>query len=336
MSYWIDLKYLKYLPLEQFTPKGEGKFNFKCPVCGDSKVQSHKKRGWALLYNNSLFIKCFNCSYSSNFSNFLKVYFPDYYSDYIKEKFLENDSFSPKSKSKENKIDIFAQEYETLNLQKIIDLPEQHRAIKYLKERKITKEMYKDFYYTDNFTSFVNKNIDSSMFKNQNSQDRRIVIPFFNKNKKIFAIQGRTIDNNQVKYLTVKMDKSEDKLYGLDKVNFSKTVYVCEGPIDSLFLDNSLACAGSLSDIDSIKKYTLKENIVIVPDNDFNNKQTSNFIEQALNNNYRVVIWPKNLGFKDINEGIKKGFSKEQIQSIIEQNTHEGLMGISKFKMRKI
>lgn len=43
MSYWIDLKYLKYLPLEQFTPKGEGKFNFRCNVCGDSKTQSHKK-----------------------------------------------------------------------------------------------------------------------------------------------------------------------------------------------------------------------------------------------------------------------------------------------------
>lgn len=43
MSYWIDLKYLKYLPLEQFTSKGEGKFNFRCNVCGDSKTQSHKK-----------------------------------------------------------------------------------------------------------------------------------------------------------------------------------------------------------------------------------------------------------------------------------------------------
>ena len=35
------------------------------------------------------------------------------------------------------------------------------------------------------------------------------------------------------------------KLYGLDKVNLTEKIYVVEGPIDSMFIDNSIAMAGA-------------------------------------------------------------------------------------------
>ena len=36
-----------------------------------------------------------------------------------------------------------------------------------------------------------------------------------------------------------------DKIFGLNRIDKSKPIYVVEGPIDSLFLDNCVAVAGS-------------------------------------------------------------------------------------------
>ena len=49
----------------------------------------------------------------------------------------------------------------------------------------------------------------------------------------------------QPKYLTIKLDENKQKVYGLDKVNFQKPIYITEGPIDSLFIDNCLAAGGA-------------------------------------------------------------------------------------------
>ena len=44
------------------------------------------------------------------------------------------------------------------------------------------------------------------------------------------------------------LDDNRTKVYGLDRVDFNKTVYITEGPFDSLFIDNAIAMAGA--DID--------------------------------------------------------------------------------------
>jgi len=329
---YIDLKYLKLLPLEQFTDKGSGKYNFRCPICGDSKKRATLKRGWATNYKNTLFIHCYNCDYSSSFSKFLKLYFPQYYPDYIKEKFQSKDIF--KKETKRDSVDIFATEYDHLDLQKIGELPSNHKAVAYLKQRKIDAKQYNEFYYSDEFSYWVNQHINDSLFSDQKFYDPRIVIPFYNRYKKIFALQGRTINGQNPKYLTVKMDQSEDKLFGLDKVHFTSPIFLFEGPLDSLFIHNSLACAGSLSNVDTVLKYTNKDNITIVPDNDFRNKQTKKFIEESLKHGYKTVIWPNGTNFKDINEAIIKGYTEEQICSMIKNNTYSGLMGFSKLKLK--
>jgi transcription elongation factor Elf1 len=327
---YVDLKYLKFIPLQQFTDKGDRKFNFRCPICGDSHKSSTKKRCWAFEHQNTLFIKCFNCEYSNSFQQFLKNEYPTFYGDYIREKFADQ-GHVPK---KQSTVDLFASEYETLSLQLISSLPSKHPAVQYLQKRKMTEEMYKDFYYSDNFSLWVNTEIEENGINYHAESDRRIVIPFFSKYKKIFALQGRTIDNADPKYITFKMDKGCDKIYGLDRVDFSKKVYVVEGPIDSHFLDNCLATGGSLGELNNILKYTSLNNIVVVPDNDIRNKQTSRFIEDAINLGFNMVIWKKNTPFKDINEGIQQGLTKEVICSIIDKYTYSGLMALSKYKLR--
>ena len=62
----------------------------------------------------------------------------------------------------------------------------------------------------------------------------RLLIPFRNEKGEIFAYQGRAFGNEQPKYITIKLDEDADKIYGLDRVDKDKEIYVVEGPIDSM------------------------------------------------------------------------------------------------------
>jgi len=334
MSLWLQIKYLKFLPLEQFTDKGSHKWNFRCPVCGDSQKSEIKKRGWATEYKNNLSIKCFNCDYSGSFHSFLKNYFPQYYTDYIKEKYSTK-LLSPKDLLPVSKIDIFADEKNELSLQKIKELPENHKAVLYLKNRQLPEKYYNEFYYSDNFTQWINTEVEKEYYSFDSELDRRIVIPFYDKYKKIFALQARTIDYAKPKYLIYKYDKECDLIYGLERIDFTKKVHVLEGMLDSLFLDNCLAVSGSLANIDKLLKYTSKSNIVVIPDNDFRNKYTDVFIERIIRKDYSVVLWPKGTVFKDINDAIKL-LTKQEIFDIIELYTNKGLSALIKFKLRRL
>jgi len=332
MSLWIQIKYLKYLPLEQFTDKGGQKWNFRCPVCGDSQQSATKKRGWARPHKNNLKIKCFNCDYSNSLQYFIKDHFPNFYSDYIKEIF-DNSSYTP---VKQSNVDLFATEYDNLNLLQIKDLPITHKASLYLRRRKLPENIIDNLYYSDNFSKWLNTEIEVGAINYQADQDRRIVIPFYNKYKKIFAMQGRTIDYADPKVITHKTDKECDLVFGLDNVDFTKTVYVCEGAFDSVFIPNCIAVSGAMANLKNILKYTHKDNIVIVPDNDFRNKYTDKFVSRFISQGYNIVIWDKKTPFKDINDGIIKGLTSDEIFAIIQEKTVKGLMAEAKFKLKRL
>jgi hypothetical protein len=48
-------------------------------------------------------------------------------------------------------------------------------------------------------------------------------------------------------------------------------------------------------------------------------------IEQAIEEHYRVVIWPEMIEEKDINEMVLGGFSIEELRDIISSNTFQNL-----------
>ena len=45
------------------------------------------------------------------------------------------------------------------------------------------------------------------------------------------------------------LDEDEPKIFGLDEMNKKLPVYVVEGPLDSTFIDNSIALCGSDGDV---------------------------------------------------------------------------------------
>ena len=69
------------------------------------------------------------------------------------------------------------------------------------------------------------------------------------------TIKGQRFSNKKIKGLTLKMennrkfmffDKNKQKVYGLERVSFQRPIFITEGPLDSLFIDNCLAAAGFL------------------------------------------------------------------------------------------
>ena len=60
---YIDLDYISKIQprLQQFKKKRDYLYNFRCPVCGDSKKSKTKARAYLYRVKSDMFFKCHNC-----------------------------------------------------------------------------------------------------------------------------------------------------------------------------------------------------------------------------------------------------------------------------------
>lgn len=332
----IQERYAKYLPLEGAKVKStHGRYfmNFRCHLCGDSKKSASLKRGWFERNDANLVYHCYNCGKWIPFVTYLKTYFPEYYIDYIKEVYSFSGNIYQEEKPHVNE-DIFSSSIDSLDLQRIIEFPKSHAAYVYLKNRKIPERLYSDIYYCDNFYEWAQEK-DPGNFNSENhfKHDQRVLFPLRDFNKKIFGVSARSIKGKTPKYITIKFDENEDKIFGLDRINLDDNVFVLEGPIDSFFIKNSIAMVGSTSGLEKLFSLIPKEKLIIVPDNEKRNKFTTNYMKKALNLDLKVVIWPQSFKFKDINEAIVAGIPSEEINKFINNNAVYGIIGLTRLKL---
>ncbi|PCJ96824.1 MAG: DNA primase [Hyphomicrobiales bacterium] len=299
------------------------KANARCPVCGDSQKSQTKARFWILERDYNLMVYCHNCGYSHSLVNFLKTYYEHYYQSYIldtkikKIKPLRRPDPITIPKKKQNPIK---------GLEKVQDVK---IARNYLIKRKIPKAQWHKLYYTKTYYSYINSIIkDKFSDKALKHEHARIVIPFLDLMGNCFGVQGRALDDNAMKYITIMFDDNK-KLYGEEDIDYNKTVYCCEGPLDSLFLNNCLAMAGS--DV-NISKHT-----VIILDNEPRNLQIVEKYNKYITRGHPICIWPSHIKETDINDMILSGLSPKRIVSVIDANTYSGIKAKIKLKAwRKI
>jgi len=160
----------------------------------------------------------------------------------------------------------------------------------------------------------------------------RLVIPFYDTTGKLFAFQGRAFGKEQPKYLTIKLDEGKQKVYGLERVNFQNHVYIVEGPIDSLFLDNSLAAGGA--DL-FLKNKIPNDQITYIFDNEPRNKEIVDRMFKVIEQDYNVVVWPNDIQLKDVNDIIMSGVSTAELKKIISNNTYSRLSAMTKLNYWK-
>ena len=322
MSVYIDREFLLRISpkLVRFSQKKEDLYNFRCPLCGDSQKHKSKCRGYIYRKKNDYFYMCHNCGASTNFYNFLEKVDPTLVKEYALERYKDgNANNSPKPTFSEVKVKpVFR---EKIDLPSIESLPDQHFAKTYVASRQIPKKFWSQLYFAADFKKFAEDlGIKNEGLKND---DQRLVIPFYDKNKELVAFQGRALGNSKLRYITLKTHEDNNKVFGLDRIDEDKTIYVTEGPIDSMFLDNAVATADS--NLESIAKILDKTKVVLVFDNEPRNKEICDKIDRAIENHFQVVIWPEMIDAKDINDMVLGAFTKEDIQDIVESNTFVNL-----------
>lgn len=321
MTQYIDIKYLGLLSprLQLFKVKNHDPYtaNCRCPICGDSKKSKWKARGYFFTKKGGVFYKCHNCGYSSSIGSLLKQLDSFLYNQYTLERFKEGKTSVANVSIEFTKPDFESRKQKSL-LDSIFDRIDGTPAEKYLEKRQIPKNRWSELYYIDDVQKLEQL---SERYKDRivGSQSR-LVIPFYNRDGEFVGVTCRALGDESLRYLTVRLNDTDPFVYNLDKIDITKDVYVTEGPLDSLFLNNAVA-AGS-SDLNAVRTAVPKEKLVLVFDNQPRNKELVSLIEKAIDDNYKLVIWPENISQKDINEMYLAGIA---VQDIINQNTFSGL-----------
>ena len=132
----------------------------------------------------------------------------------------------------------------------------------------------------------------------------------------------RGIRGETLRYINLKIRENDLSVYGLDVVDTNKEVFVVEGPIDSLFLDNAIACVGT--SFNKIDKLGLTY-FTVVFDNQPRNKEVCSLMLKQIKAGNKVCLWPEYIEDKDINDMILSGLTKGEVISIIVDNTYQGL-----------
>jgi transcription elongation factor Elf1 len=316
----IDSKYigLVSIRLQKFKRVKADLYNFRCPICNDSQKNKNKTRGYLYAVKNNTNYKCHNCGVSLSFNNFLKKVDPNLHSQYTLEKF--KGGFTGKNfVVEEPKFD-----FKKPTFTKKLNLPkasENEDAKKYLEKRKLNPDR---FFYAEKFKEWTNTQIKTFDSKSLYYEEPRIVIPLLTEDGNVFGFQGRAIGPSKVKYITILLDDTSPKVYGLDKINKKQTIYITEGPFDSEFVENAIAMCGADVDISS---FGFKD-IVYILDNEPRNKEICSRIKKLILNGEKVVIWPRSVNQKDINDMILTGLN---VMDVIKSNTYKDLEATVKF-----
>ena len=264
--------------------------------------------------------------------NLIKYLDSKIHKDYIMERYKKGVQTTAPSPEFKFNAPVFRKKSVLKCLQSIQELSPNHPARGIVEQRKIPPKCFNELYLCKSFYKFTNSLIPNK-FPSLDGDHPRLLIPFRDEKGEVFAYQGRAFGKEQPKYITIKLDDDKDKIFGLDKVDKNKSIFVVEGPLDSLFLDNCIAVAGA----DFSKPLSIggrlitNEELTVIYDNEPRNEHIVNRMISAVDKNFNVCMWPDSMKHKDINDMIIAGYSKEKIEEIIVDNTFYGVAAKLRF-----
>jgi len=337
MSISVESKYIRLISsrLRNFKQKKDYLWNFSCPICGDSKKNLSKARGYVFQKGTNLFFNCHNCGVGTSLGNLIKQVDPSLHKEYVLERYKSGESGfsnfkSPSFDIPAPRFDKVAKEKHFEHAEWVSKLPIEHFCLVYCTNRRFLSIMRDSLLFTPNYKKFCDALVPNH--GKEITADARLVIPFYDKYNTLIGVSGRALENSDYKlrYVTLRTNESQDKLiYGMDKVNTNELVKIVEGPLDSMFLTN---CVGSGdSALIQTAKLIDAENKVLIFDNEPRNKEIVKLMEDAIKLGYDIVIWPDTIEQKDINEMVMSGISPDEIERIISSNTFTGLRAQMKF-----
>lgn len=216
-------------------------YRASCPVCMEGSSWGTKKRLY--YFPNDRYLFCHNGCGS--------------FSDYFWVKTVTGKSFTDIKDDIANGYDADEFTYESISFDdktpiiKTPDLPKD--SINLMDKTQL--EFYKDDYWVKLAVSFIIRrglhkapHAPKALYLSLNDyvHRNRLIIPFYNDNNKVEFYQSRALTTKQqdfAKFLS-KMD-AEKTIFNLDKVSYEMDhIFIMEGAIDSMFLDNGVAISG--------------------------------------------------------------------------------------------
>ena len=335
----VDVKYVGLLSsrLEQFKKKTNDLYNFRCPICGDSEMNRFKARGY--LYStkdqSSFIFKCHNCGDTRSFGNLIKHIDESLYSNYMLEGFGKRTNYiQPKPKSKRIRKGRNVSFLESLGAERVDRIPKNHSVHLFINERRIPDSVLNRLYFVHD--DKVLEKVDPVYEGRIRGNQPRIILPFINREDELVGIAARAINSStQLRYLAFRLNKQAPMIFGLDKImrNSREPVFVVEGPIDSLFLNNAVAVGGA--DFSKLESEIRKDKCIIVFDNEPRNKEIVKKMKTIIEQGYQICIWSESIKEKDINDMILSGVPASKIQEVINKNTYSGLQAMVAFNSWK-
>jgi hypothetical protein len=328
----IDLKYIMMIAhrFDRFKRKDDYLFNFRCPICGDSSSKKNKARGYLYKKKNDMFYKCHNCGAGKTFGGLLKDTDPMLHKDYVLERYkagvtAPRANTTPDFSGQFSKPEFGTNErlIDTL-MDRVDKLDPNHMAPTYCKERMIPQEKWDRLYHIEDISKIHQL---APKYKDRiTTTEPRLAIPFFNEEGILTGLTLRHYGINPLRYIMVKINEDAPTIFGLDCISKETPVKIVEGPLDSLFLDNCIAAAGS--SFNKIKDLGL-DNPIIIVDNEPRNEAICKVLHKNIQEGHRVVIWPDNVTEKDINDMVMANLD---VQEIINYNTFQNLEAELKFR----
>lgn len=307
-------------------------FSHSCEKAG--RGERYKSR--AYIYqpkdNAPLNVFCHHCGLSVSLGNFLKEVNPSLYNEYRTSSYKEDPRpevpLSPKPLAEEPSV--------SANLNGLIpvpSLPKSSSVLKFLANRRIPQNRYKLLYVAKHFypwAAFYKKE-----FRRIPDTSPRLVLPYYTADNKVIGFTARTFSPSiEPRYIHLRIDQNEEFIYGRERLDLSKTIYVTEGHIDSLFLDNAIAVGGANYGKEFIQ--TNKEKIVIIPDSDWKrNPQVAQQLKKVIDDGFAVTFLPDTIKGKDLNDIVKNGMDQEDLKSLIDSNVSVGMKAQLDFSLLK-
>lgn len=332
MDAYIDIMYINRLgaQLKNFKQSRANTWAFSHSCEKTSRGKNLKIRGSIYEHKNTFFVKCFHCGFSTNVQNFLKETSPGLYEEYRLEAYRGNEK--PEEVIEKQTIEL---EYDT-NLNGLIPvskLPKSSSVLKFLAVRKIPEKHYKLLYVSKHFYQWATA--FKPEFAKIQDDSPRLVIPYFDLHGRILGFTARTFSPTvEPRYIHLRIDKQRDFIYGTERIDPSRTIYVTEGQIDSLFIDNAVAIGGANYDTDFM--HSIKTNCVIIPDSDWKrNAQVSLQLKKVIAKGFKVCLLPDTIKGKDLNDMVKNGLSLSDLKELVDSHVYNGLSAMLEFALQK-
>ena len=315
--------------------KNTGTYNCECPYCHEGKSAGKKRRYFYIPEEDLGY--CHNCNKSKSGLDFIKdmtgmqlheilaesEHHTETIEDVIKKSVVYK-KYNPKSLP-DDSINLF-------------DI----NQVSFYKENKVVKDAL-EFIKKRRLDTAINKPRALWLSLTDYTHKNRVVFPFYSRdsNAKVDFYQSRALyaqDESIAKYLS--KSNSDKGIFNIDRVTSDiEYIFLQEGPIDAMFLRNSVALAGikpTEDQLESISSTFPMHKTVYVLDNQYADKTSYKVTKELLDRGETVFIWPQGLElFKDLND-LCVHLEKDEIKSdFIVKHLYTGMKGLLQFSQIK-